>query len=252
MNSNETDVSGFFNNIAEGYRSKYSGSDVFLDYFFNERLEEAVDGLDLPGKRILDIGAGTGNLYDKIISIAGDSDYWACDIASRMLDESNIPDGRKFVGKCHEIEFPEIPFDIVFMLGVTTYLDQEELDETFSFIHSALSNGGIARITFTNEESIDWMLRRITKAVARRVIPGKYVLSQDFPIFPKSASGVAEMIKGRFEIDELRLLNHTVFPFYKFSKKASIHLAKSIHNSKKESAIKNRFSSDFMMCLRKI
>jgi hypothetical protein len=55
MTSNETDVSG----IAEGYRKKYNGSDAFLDYFFNERLAEAVNSLALQGKRILDIGAGT-------------------------------------------------------------------------------------------------------------------------------------------------------------------------------------------------
>ncbi len=50
MESQKEAVSGFFENIAGGYKSKYTGRNAFHNYFFLERLEEATRGFEFDGK----------------------------------------------------------------------------------------------------------------------------------------------------------------------------------------------------------
>lgn len=246
-----SEVSGFFNEIADTYRSKYTDLDPFHDYFFNERLEAAVEGLEFKNKTILDIGAGTGNLFDRIEDIEPNPDYYACDIAGMMLEQSRIPAERRFEGACYDVEFPVKEFHHIFMLGVTTYLDKQELEKTLRFIVDSLTADGTAIITFTNDDSLDWKFRKIAKKIIRIVGSRKKVLSQDFQIFPLDQEDVGAAFGNMAEIVETKWLNHTVFPLNRLLKKTSISLAKMIHDRVKSETILNRFSSDFMVVIKR-
>ena len=249
MKSQEAEVSEFFNEISDGYKSKYSGKDAFLGYFFNERLNEATRGFEFEGKRVLDIGAGTGDLYDALSP--SKPDYYACDIAAGMLESSNIPVDRRFVGVCHEVEFPVNEFDIVYMLGVTTYLPDEELEKTIDFVSKVLRARGEFVVTFTNRTSLDWFFRKLTKTVLKRIGNKSNVLGQSFQIYPLSNSEALAKTATHFDHVETRWLNHTVFPFYHLSKGLAAKLAESIHPRMNSGFLASSLSSDFMLILER-
>lgn len=247
----EQEVEEFFNKIATDYKSKYTSADAFRHYFFNERLYEAARGFDFSNKKILDIGAGTGNLYDYLSGLEPTIDYYASDIAANMLEQSGIAPNRRFVGNCYEIDFPQKQFDYIFMLGVTTYLTEQEIAKTFDFIHSSLAQNGKAIITFTNQSSLDWKTRKLTKSLLKG-FSQKSVLSQDFQIYPKTLAETEKQIQSQFRIDEVRWLNHTIFPFCLALKKISVKVAEKIHQKIKNQSLKNLLSSDFLVVLSKI
>lgn len=250
MKTEKTEVGAFFDRIASEYRDKYSAKDKFLEYFFNERLEESTRGFDLRNKRVLDVGAGTGNLYDHLRLIEPTIDYYATDIASEMLNQSRIPNERRFVGKLDEIEFPVERFDYVFMLGVTTYIDDEELGKVFKKIDSILNRGGRAIITFTNKDSLDWKSRKFVKNYGKGLLPAKYVLGQDFSIYPRSFGEVRQIFGDRFEAEDVRWLNHTVFPLNQALKGPSVALAQRLHRVNSDTVMRI-LSSDFLVVYRK-
>lgn len=252
MDSGSGEVKDFFSNIASGYRDKYTGRDVFSHYFFNERLEEATKDLDFNGKRILDIGAGTGNLYDHIQEKEPNIDYYATDISGAMLEQSNIPSEKRFVTQIGNIEIPVFDFDFIFVLGVTTYLDDDTLQALFSDIDRYLAHDGTAIITFTNLSSLDWKIRRLFKIFLRGGVSSKTVLTQKFQIYPRSLDTATATLSGQFVSVDIRWLNHTVFPFNRVLKNLSVKMAKKIHKKENTSKLKQLLSSDFLLVLRKL
>ena len=248
MPANTNDVREFFDRIAGSYSEKYSGGDAFHEYFFGERLAEATRDIGLTGKKILDIGAGTGNLYEHLKSIDPGIDYYGTDISQAMLDNSPIPLERRFVGRIEDLLFPSGEFDLIFLLGVTSYLDDREMDSLFQRVHQLLSTTGRVIVTFTNAASIDWKSRRVFKFFARKLIPSRNVLGQNFAIYPRGLDEVRKRLAGSFSIEEKRYLNHTIFPINQLLKKTSVRAAKRIHTRRPG----NRWSSDFLLILRKV
>ncbi len=251
MEAPKTEVADFFNTIAGNYRDKYSGKNAFLYYFFNERLDESTRGFDFRNKKILDVGAGTGNLYDRLLSIEPSIEYYATDIAGGMLEQSLIPPERRFVGRFDEIALPVDQFDYIFLLGVTTYLDDEELTRTLEGVASALAPDGRAVVTFTNQGSLDWKTRRVIKAFGRNLMPKRYVLSQDFRVYPRSLKRVEAKFGTLLSVEDVRWLNHTVFPFNQLARGPSVALARKIHRMKGKVRLKSSLSSDFLVVFSK-
>ena len=251
MKTTPAEVEGYFNRIAKNYSQKYSQNDTFLYYFFNERLAEATRGVDLSDKRVLDIGAGTGNLYDYLRTLDSNFDYFAVDIAADMLENSNIPSDRRLVGEVGQVDLPHNKFDLIFLLGVTTYFDEERLEDTLDWMSNNLSRGGCAIITFTNKRSLDWKSRRFFRFFGKRLLPKRFVLAQDFVIYPRSVDQVLELIGSRFSLVDLRWLNHTVFPLNQLFKGLSVRLARKIHKIGVGSNSTGLLSSDFLLVLRK-
>jgi len=172
----------FFDKLSPTYAQKYSPRHPYLHYFFSQRLHLATKGLDLRGKTILDIGAGTGALYDLLKKKDIAFDYYACDISEGMLDNSSIPEEQRFVGEAPQIDWPVEAFDYIFALGLTTYLSAEQMEEHLDFIARKLRPGGRAVISFTNGHSVEIRLRRWLRPLVRRLFkrPGQ-VITQTFP-----------------------------------------------------------------------
>ena len=62
-------VKDFFDGHAPNYKQKYTKQDTYYDYFFYERLAAATQNISFAQKSILDIGTGTGALYDYLCQI---------------------------------------------------------------------------------------------------------------------------------------------------------------------------------------
>lgn len=237
-------VASYFDAISESYDSRYSEQNPFHNYFFRQRLHAATEGLCFDGKSVLDIGAGTGALYDELIQRNRQIDYFACDVSSRMLEQSRIPKDRMFVGSPTVISFPRRQFDLIFSLGVTTYQTPEELAGNWNVISARLSPDGIAVISFTNRNSIDHAIREATKFA--KPFGAKRIFGQSFPTFAYRAADI-EVMAGRvgLHIARIKYLNQTFSPFNTLLPRPSVRLAKLIERA--PDAMLPMLSSDFIV-----
>lgn len=234
QDENTVEVEKFFDSHAKDYSKKYSRDDLFYEYFFYERLEKVTQDLDFSNKRILDIGAGTGALYDYLTNELSlkTIDYTATDISAGMLNQSNIPAEKRMVGDFDVLQFSR-NYDFIFMLGVTTYMDKEMISKTFDKINSLLSPEGRLIVTFTNKRSLDIFLRSLFRPIAKLFSGKNAILSQGFETYYYSESEVFKMVPNGMETKKVVGLNHTFFPLSRLIPNISVRLAKKIDKTKK-------------------
>ena len=241
----------FFDNISSNYKAKYKTKNAFHYYFFIQRLIKSTEGFDFKNKTMLDIGSGTGDLYDFIYKDNKEINYYATDISSGMLSESNVPNENKYVGHCYDINFPVKKFDYVFLLGVTTYMEPVELNKSIDFIKSILKDDGTLIMTFTNSSSIDSIIRSITKPIYKLFANKKNVLAQDFVIQMYNTANAKNLFNGKMNVERVSFLNQTIFPFNLLMKKLSVWFADKLEKLLKNSSLLNYFSSDFILFVKK-
>ncbi len=236
----------FFDSVSGTYKDKYKDRSAFHHYFFNERLEKATRGLDLSGADVLDIGSGTGDLYDHLIERFPGMRFHATDVSAGMLAQSAVPEGRKYVGHAYAHTFPVRSFDVVFMLGVTTYLSPEELEKNLAFIARSLKPGGKVIITFTNSHSLDtW--NRVLARIPLRVLGKKgTVLSSGLKVWLHSSREIKALMGRHFAYERLDALNHTVFPFNVLLPGLSLRLARRLAQVQGSPAWLRWLSSDLL------
>jgi SAM-dependent methyltransferase len=238
-------VSAYFDQISSGYPGRYGDRNAFHSYFFRQRLKAATDGFAFDGKTVLDIGAGTGALYEELCRRSPAVDYLACDISPQMLAQSPIPPERAFVGRVSDISFPRDRFDFIFSLGVTTYQDPVELAANWRFIGDRLAPGGTAVVSFTNRRAVDHAVRsalRILKPIIKRGVFG-----QSFAIFAHRPSEVAEMARAvGLKTTRVAFLNQTVSPFNTLLPRPSVALARTIEQYAPTAALP-LLSADFVV-----
>lgn len=237
-------VGNYFDEISGDYTSRYSEQNPFHNYFFRDRLELATAGFDFANKSVLDIGAGTGALYDHLSANTG-LDYYACDISGKMLEQSNIPKERRFVGKVTEISFPRPAFDFIFMLGVTTYQSPDDLRDTIQFISRSLAPNGRAIVTFTNRGGIDHAARSAMRLAKPFIKRG--VIAQDFPTYAYSSKDADRLFdEAGLHVARVSFLNHAFSPFNTLLPTPSVALAKAIRRFAPAPALP-LLSSDFLV-----
>ncbi|HMN06716.1 MAG TPA: class I SAM-dependent methyltransferase [Flavobacteriales bacterium] len=202
----------FFDRISGTYREKYAQQSPFHRYYFNERLDKAIHGLDLQGKDVLDIGSGTGNLYDALIERFPTMRFHATDVSSGMLAQSRVPEEQRFWGHAYDHGFEVRAFDAIFMLGVTTYLDPAELERNLAFIARSLKPGGLAIITFTNKHGLDHWVRTVFRLPMRLFGSKDKVLSSGLRTRAYSIREVRRVLAPFLQIQQEEVHNHTVFP----------------------------------------
>ena len=221
-------VSAFYDGHAADYRKKYKSRNPFYDYFFYERLRVATKDIDLGGKRIVDIGAGTGGLYDYLqdeqLSVA---DYLAIDTSAGMLANSNIPRDRQIVGDLEDIDCKG-EFDIAFLLGVTTYVSKEKMQRYISCINELLAPGGVLVITFTNSRSLDILFRSIFSPIFKMLPRRGRIISQKFKTYYYSRKEAMLLLEPDFETFDWTGINHTIFPVSRLVPRLSLRWAERV------------------------
>lgn len=246
----DSEVSEFFNDIAGDYKKKYSELSPFHYYFFNERLEKCTEGFNYQDKRVLDVGAGTGDLYDYLMAKNNAIQYNACDIAEEMLRNSNIPESKWQVGNCYNLNFDKKAYDFIYLLGVTTYMDDAELNKTMLFLKERLNEGGKIVVTFTNAGGLDTLSRQLFTLPLRLFGSKKYVATQSFDrFFYTDKKATKKLTSMGFEVSDRKYLNHTVFPFNLLLPKFSVAMAKWRGKSKNAFFLR-LFSSDIAYILK--
>jgi ubiquinone/menaquinone biosynthesis C-methylase UbiE len=128
-------------NHYEPLLNKYSSGYEILDWESLEsqikRFDVLIESTNLSGKKILDVGCGTGDLFKYLYSQNCDADYYGIDILEKMVERAYEihPKGRFFTGDIFkESPFSKKQFDIVFCSGVFNL----NMEDNESFLKSAL------------------------------------------------------------------------------------------------------------------
>lgn len=244
--SKETQVRDFFDDIAPTYRQRYSADDLVLKRIYAERIEIAIDEIEASHPKVLDIGCGTGSLYDALALRYSQLAYQACDISSKMLEFSTIPLAQRKLGKAYELDWGAHTFDLVAMLGLTTYLSNTEFVNHLNFVQARLAQGGKVAVTFTNEKAIGVVLRNLLKPIIRPLISKKRVQAQPFMITCYSPKSVEPFLPPQLKIDSVQYFNYMIpglrFISSKLAKRTGIWFFKKKWWSK-------RLAGDFMLIL---
>ena len=100
MKKNQTEsVRAFFDRIAADYPNRYGEQSPFLRFFHTQRIDAALQDIDLGGKKVWDIGAGTAILRLFLDKHYNEVDYYASDISPQMQRTSGLPADRYFTGE---------------------------------------------------------------------------------------------------------------------------------------------------------
>lgn len=213
INDTTKSAAHFFDAVSSTYREKYSHQSPFHRYYFNERLEKALKGLDLSEKDVLDIGSGTGNLYDRVVAQWPSVRFHATDVSAGMLEQSSVPGERTFLGNAYDHDLPVRRFDVIFMLGVTTYLSGLELARNLAFMEESLKPGGRVVIAFSNKHGLDTWMRAIFRMPARLLGRKDRVLASGLRLRTYTRREVIALLGPHLVVDEVDMHNHTIFPF---------------------------------------
>ena len=244
-------VRSFFNKVASDYPKRYDPKNVFLHFLHSERLHFAVEGLALDGTRVLDVGAGTGQLYDYLTAQFVSVDYMACDIAEAMQTYSNVPENQYKIGTLETLAFEQESFDYVFMLGVTSYLSKSDFQKHIEEVQKILKPGGVFIVTFTHRASLDYRIRGLANRVMPRSWMKNRLVGQAFQTQAYTPEEVNPMFQEGFEQRAFLWLNQTVSPFNRLFPKLSIRLARPAYKKKKRTLLNRLGSGDFLLKLEK-
>lgn len=237
----------FFDSVSGTYKDKYKDRSPFHHYFFNERLDKATRGLDLANADVLDIGSGTGALYDHLIEQFPHMRFHATDVSAGMLAQSAVPTACKYQGHAYDHPFAVKRFDVVYMLGVSNYLTPDELEKNLTFIERSLKPGGRVIITFTNAHALDTWLRNLARGPLRLLGGKGKVLSSGLGSWTYGQGEAQRIMKRHFNVERIDLLNHTVFPFNQLLSGPSLALARRLSRRVENAAWLRWLSSDLLI-----
>ena len=151
-----SDVEQFFDRIANRYADFYQSGKNNLHV---KRLRLAMNDLLLTDKSVLDIGAGTGALYNEIVKAGGCREYLGIDVSKQMLALSAIPQDAQL--NCHFLDAElSKKYDVIFALGLTNYLSPADNLKLRDLIYDTIQNGGQAIISYTNANNISNTIRK--------------------------------------------------------------------------------------------
>lgn len=241
------DPIAFFDRLSGRYGERYSGEDRFHRYFFHERAEKAIAGLQLANSDVLDIGSGTGDLYTLLNARFPGLRFLATDVSAGMLANSQVPPERRLHGHAYDLDLGELHFAAIFMLGVTTYMSREELGKNLAFAASHLAPDGTLVVTFTNKYALDTWTRALAKWPMSLFGKGDNVLSSGLRIHRYGYREVRSIMEGKFRISRWNTLNHTIFPLNKLVSRPSLRLAQYLSCRTGAPAWIRPFSSDLMV-----
>ncbi len=243
----------YFDEISDGYQQKYSARQILHEYIFKNRLNIAIARKPSMNGLVLDVGAGSGALYSELLQRDGEIEYMGCDISGGMLKASGIPPQQQFVGSCYQIEaFAGLKFDTIFMLGVTTYMDRDELENNLDFVSKSLAENGVFIVSFTNRLSVNRRMRASIKSIYKffRGGRGKGVISQDFRTYAYRERDLAQLLESRFgELEKAEYYNFIFFPVSHLFKRFSVRLSGFISRYVPR-PIKKYFAAEFIVACR--
>ncbi len=132
--------------------ANYDNKEAYLDSFEKNKLLPLLG--DLKGKKVLDVGAGTGRLTLRLAKLG--ADVMALDISVVMLEEikkklkRNSAEINTVVGDCESMPFEDESFDVVVSAFHIVHL--KDLRIFFDEVYRVLKPGGKFLVTNINQK----------------------------------------------------------------------------------------------------
>lgn len=129
------------------YASNYQNDEAFLDTFEENDLFRMIG--DVSGKKILDIGVGTGRILNLLFQ--KNSEVWGIDVSEGMLKiaKDRFPQLNILEGDFRDLPFKDEEFD--FLISTFVLVHIRELKEAFLEAYRVLKVGGEILITNINQ-----------------------------------------------------------------------------------------------------
>lgn len=129
------------------YADQYDLSSGFLNSFENYELLRMFG--DLKGKKILDVGCGTGRIVRDLIDSGGE--VTALDISSEMLKlcEKRFPRIECVVGDVEDMPFEDGTFDVCVSMFLIVHL--RDLQQAFDEVYRVMKDGGMFILSNVNQ-----------------------------------------------------------------------------------------------------
>lgn len=239
----------FFDQTAASYRAELDRKRGFRYHFHQERMLKAHRAAVLRDAHcVLDVGAGTGALYDFLQQHGPIVTYYACDPAPNMLAQSRIPLALRQVGTAEELPPAWNQFDRIFLLGVSTYLLPGQLQRTLSSLRSRLRSDGQIIITFTHARWWGLPIRSaLTQWLPHTWFPN-LLLGKPIPTYAYTPESLQALLGEAWTYSQPQWLNLSfplkrIFPSLAFG--ASTRLRNWLPMS-----LQRRMSSDFLLVLQ--
>jgi ubiquinone/menaquinone biosynthesis C-methylase UbiE len=129
-----------------------------------ERIQELLCSHVTAGKRVLDLGCGTGPMVEFFCSRG--ALYCGVDVAESMLNsiEMKFRDGQYWnkielrIASCGELPYPDSHFDVVVAMGLLEYLD--DMETVLSEISRVAKPKGVVILTIPNLHCVNRFVMR--------------------------------------------------------------------------------------------
>jgi len=135
-------------NSREGYNltaDYYDKKSAYWDSFEKDRVLPLLG--DLSGKKVLDVGAGTGRLAIRLAQKG--AEITALDISEEMLGKIKNKKIEKVIGEAEYLSFKNESFDIVVATFLIVHL--KDLKRFFDEVYRVLKPGGLFLVTNINQ-----------------------------------------------------------------------------------------------------
>jgi len=143
------------------------------------------------GKKVLDLGSGTGFYIGQIKKNA--NEVIGLDVSERMLDyaQKKYP-GIKFMkADAHKLPFAPKSMEVVFSMGLFEYIDRKVVIKE---IYRVLKFGGIAIISVPNRHSLSRMsVRLFHKLTGEKYIPNEPTFKEMINLFSENGFKIMEL-----------------------------------------------------------
>lgn len=172
------------------YADRYDKDHDYLNTFENDVVLKMLTNLE--GKKVLDIGCGTGRLIEFMRNRGGK--IVAADTSSQMLKivKKRFSDVETVHTDIEKMPFPDETFDVVIATFVIVHLDF--LFEAFEEVYRVLKDGGIFIVTNVNQRKAPKLTLKNGEEI---VIKSKYHRPEDV---------VKELEKNLFHIEKDELV----------------------------------------------
>lgn len=130
------------------YAENYDKTLGFLDSFEKDELKKMI--IKTGGKKVLDLGCGTGRLFPFLVESG--KNLTGLDISSKMIEKARkkYPKIESIIGDSENLPFKDNSFDIVISAFVVVHL--KNIEKTFSEVYRVLKNGGAFIVTNINQK----------------------------------------------------------------------------------------------------
>ena len=220
-------VKTFFDRTAARYRERPR---AFRAYYFGRRIELALERI-LDNQRVIDVGCGRGELFDRLAAMpAVQNKYIGLDISPVMLELSRIPADQQ-QQKTLEVfvaESPAFLADRIIALGLTTYYQAVDLPIFYVAMDRSLASNGKAVVSYTHSASFDFRIRRFLHLALGKVLPRERSLGRKFTIHATTPTEVAATLPAGLKIESIHWLPAAIPLITHWFPHLSVRLSKGI------------------------